>query len=188
MDEAGKPHWYGVAARSFSSADTQQDEGQPSTGVFAVLRDISVLKSGQRRNADFVSAVSHEMKTPLAGIKAYVELLVDGEAKDEQTQEEFLNVINSQANRLQRLIDNLLNLARIEAGVVQVSQERDVAERIAVGSGEYRSACGGSETNRTGGRSEPDVHRRAGRSRHDDADGDQPAFECREVHGQRRHA
>jgi two-component system phosphate regulon sensor histidine kinase PhoR len=122
LDEAGKPHWYGVAARSFSSADTQQDEGQPSTGVFAALRDISVLKSGQRRNADFVSAVSHEMKTPLAGIKAYVELLVDGEAKDEATQEEFLNVINSQANRLQRLIDNLLNLARIEAGVVQVSK------------------------------------------------------------------
>ena len=45
-----------------------------------------------------------------------MELLVDGEAEDEQTQEEFLNVINSQANRLQRLIDNLLNLARIEAG------------------------------------------------------------------------
>ncbi len=62
------------------------------------------------------------MKTPLAGIKAYVELLVDGEAKDEQTREEFLNVINSQANRLQRLIDNLLNLARIEAGVVEVQK------------------------------------------------------------------
>ncbi len=63
------------------------------------------------------------MKTPLAGIKAYVELLVDGDADDEQTREEFLNVINGQANRLQRLIDNLLNLARIEAGVVQVSKE-----------------------------------------------------------------
>jgi two-component system phosphate regulon sensor histidine kinase PhoR len=62
------------------------------------------------------------MKTPLAGIKAYVELMADGDAEDTQTREEFLNVINGQANRLQRLIDNLLNLARIEAGVVQVSK------------------------------------------------------------------
>jgi two-component system phosphate regulon sensor histidine kinase PhoR len=63
------------------------------------------------------------MKTPLAGIKAYVELLVDGDAEDEETREEFLNVINSQADRLQRLIDNMLNLARIEAGVVSVDKK-----------------------------------------------------------------
>jgi two-component system phosphate regulon sensor histidine kinase PhoR len=63
------------------------------------------------------------MKTPLAGIKAYVELLADGDAEDEATREEFLNVITGQADRLQRLIDNLLNLARIEAGVVQVSKK-----------------------------------------------------------------
>jgi two-component system phosphate regulon sensor histidine kinase PhoR len=63
------------------------------------------------------------MKTPLAGIKAYVELLADGDAEDEQTREEFLEVINSQADRLQRLVENLLNLARIEAGVVHVNKQ-----------------------------------------------------------------
>jgi two-component system phosphate regulon sensor histidine kinase PhoR len=62
------------------------------------------------------------MKTPLSGIKAYVELLADGDAEDDATREEFLEVINSQADRLQRLIDNLLNLARIEAGVVGVNK------------------------------------------------------------------
>ena len=81
------------------------------------------LKSIQRRNAEFVSAVSHEMKTPLAGIKAYVELLADGDAEDAETQEEFLSVINSQVIRLQRLVDSVLNLARIEAGVANVSKE-----------------------------------------------------------------
>jgi two-component system phosphate regulon sensor histidine kinase PhoR len=49
-------------------------------------------------------------------------LLVDGEAEDEATREEFLGVINGQADRLQRLVDNLLNLARIEAGVVAVNK------------------------------------------------------------------
>jgi two-component system phosphate regulon sensor histidine kinase PhoR len=98
----------------------------------AVLTDISNLKAIQKRNAEFVSAVSHEMKTPLSSIRAYVELLVDGEAEDDATREEFLGVINSQADRLQRLIDNLLNLARIEAGVVAVNKSaQSLNERLA---------------------------------------------------------
>ncbi len=63
------------------------------------------------------------MKTPLAGIKAYVELLVDGDAEDEATRDQFYEIINAQADRLQRLVDNMLNLARIEAGVVAVKKE-----------------------------------------------------------------
>jgi two-component system phosphate regulon sensor histidine kinase PhoR len=71
------------------------------------------------------------MKTPLASIRAYVELLADGDAEDEQTREEFFGVINSQVDRLQRLIENLLNLARIEAGVVNVNkQERSLNELL----------------------------------------------------------
>jgi two-component system phosphate regulon sensor histidine kinase PhoR len=63
------------------------------------------------------------MKTPLAGIKAYVELLVDGDAEDEATKDQFYQIINAQADRLQRLVDNMLNLARIEAGVVAVNKQ-----------------------------------------------------------------
>ena len=84
----------------------------------------------QQRNAEFVAAVSHEMKTPLSSIKAYVELLADGEAEDDATREEFLEVINGQADRLKRLIDNLLNLARIEAGVVSVNKESQALNQI----------------------------------------------------------
>jgi two-component system phosphate regulon sensor histidine kinase PhoR len=62
------------------------------------------------------------MKTPLSSVRAYVELLADGDAEDEATREEFLGVIHSQTERLQRLIDNLLNLSRIEAGVVNVNK------------------------------------------------------------------
>jgi two-component system, OmpR family, phosphate regulon sensor histidine kinase PhoR len=110
--------WYSVTARGFTAGEANRP-----LGAVAVLRDISVQKVVQQRNAEFVSAVSHEMKTPLAGIKAYVELLADGDAEDEATREEFISVINSQADRLQRLIDNLLNLARIEAGVVNVNKQ-----------------------------------------------------------------
>jgi two-component system phosphate regulon sensor histidine kinase PhoR len=119
-DEHGEQRHYRVTARSISSTADGTDRND---GVVAVLQDITQQKAAQKRNAEFVSAASHEMKTPLAGIKAYVELLVDGDAEDEATREEFLEVINGQANRLQRLIDNLLNLARIEAGVVSVNKQ-----------------------------------------------------------------
>jgi len=123
-DDEGGMHHFQVTATKL--AENQSERCQPdlsTSGVVAVLRDIGHQKELQRRNAEFVSAVSHEMKTPLAGIKAYVELLADGDAEDRETQEEFLGVIDSQADRLQRLVENLLNLARIEAGVVKVSKE-----------------------------------------------------------------
>jgi two-component system phosphate regulon sensor histidine kinase PhoR len=72
---------------------------------------------------DFVSNVSHELRTPLASIKAYVELLIDGEADDEKTKREFYEVIQNEANRLGRLIDNILNISRIESGLVKINKK-----------------------------------------------------------------
>ena len=72
---------------------------------------------------DFVSNVSHELRTPLASIKAYVEMLIDGEADDEKTKREFYDVIQNEANRLGRLIDNILNISRIESGLVKINKQ-----------------------------------------------------------------
>ena len=122
LDAERRTRWFAIACRSLAPDERQPNSLGKSGGALAVLRDITDLKSGQRRYAEFVSSVSHEMKSPLTGIKAYVELLADGEAEDRETREEFLRVIQLQADRLQRLIDNLLNLARIEAGVMNVSK------------------------------------------------------------------
>ena len=128
--QSGATRWYSATAQTIvESADDRSDDGDDAAakcstqGAVAMLRDISNQKGMQKRNAEFVSSVSHEMKTPLAGIKAYVELLADGDVEDEETREEFLGVIDGQADRLQRLVENLLNIARIEAGVVQVSKQ-----------------------------------------------------------------
>jgi two-component system, OmpR family, phosphate regulon sensor histidine kinase PhoR len=119
-DAEGNARWFrATASRVRAAADDEEGSG----GTVLVLQDIADRRTLQKRNAEFVSAVSHEMKAPLAGIKAYVELLADGEAEDQQTRDDFLGVIDGQAERLQRLVENLLNLARIEAGVVQVSKE-----------------------------------------------------------------
>jgi two-component system phosphate regulon sensor histidine kinase PhoR len=73
--------------------------------------------------SDFVSHVSHELKTPLASITAYCEMLADGEADDEQMRREFCSVIQSQADRLNRLIEDILNTARIESGLIRVEKK-----------------------------------------------------------------
>jgi two-component system phosphate regulon sensor histidine kinase PhoR len=99
------------------------DQTDNPAGVVAVLHDISREKEVAEMKNDFVSNVSHELRTPLASIKAYVEMLIDGEADDERTKREFYEVIQGEANRLGRLIDNILNVSRIESGLVKINKQ-----------------------------------------------------------------
>ena len=92
-------------------------------GVVAVLHDVTREKEISQMKNDFVSHVSHELKTPIASITAYSEMLVDGEADDEKTRKEFYSVIQSQAQRLNRLIEDILSISRIESGLVKVVKE-----------------------------------------------------------------
>jgi two-component system phosphate regulon sensor histidine kinase PhoR len=107
---------------TLSCVADQQEEGQP-TGVVAVLHDMTKEKEVAEMKNDFVSSVSHELRTPLASIKAYIEMLIDGEAEDEKTTNEFYEVIQNEANRLSRLIDNILNISRIESGLVKINKQ-----------------------------------------------------------------
>jgi two-component system phosphate regulon sensor histidine kinase PhoR len=98
-------------------------EGQKVSGVVAVLHDITREKEISQMKNDFVSHVSHELKTPLASIMAYSEMLADGEADDEETRKEFYGIIQTQAQRLNRLIEDILNISRIESGLIKVAKE-----------------------------------------------------------------
>ena len=99
------------------------DENRQVCGIVAVLHDVTREKQIQQMKNDFVSHVSHELKTPLASISAYSEMLVDGEANDEKTRKEFYAVIQNQAKRLNRLIEDILNTSRIESGLIKVNKE-----------------------------------------------------------------
>ena len=76
----------------------------PTPGVMPSLAETSK----RELPPELLSVARHEMKTPLAGIKAYVELLADGDADDEAVRVEFLIGIGSQVERLERAIDGLL--------------------------------------------------------------------------------
>lgn len=98
------------------------DEAERVCGVVAVLHNITREKEISQMKNDFVNHVSHELKTPLASITAYSEMLIDGEAEDEQTRKDFYSVIQSQAGRLNRLIEDILNTSRIESGLIKVEK------------------------------------------------------------------
>lgn len=92
-------------------------------GLVAVFHDITREKEISQTKNDFVSHVSHELKTPLASITAYSEMLADGEADDEETRKEFYKIIQTQAQRLNRLIEDILNVSRIESGLIKVDKK-----------------------------------------------------------------
>ena len=86
-----------------------------SRGAVLVLHDITDLRRADQIRRDFVANVSHELRTPLTAVRGYVEALSDGVA-DPQQQRVFLETIARHTNRMERLVRDLLRLARLDAG------------------------------------------------------------------------
>ena len=84
-------------------------------GAVLVLHDLTELRRLETVRRDFVANVSHELKTPLTSISGYAETLLT-DTPDAATGREFLKIILSNAHRMQRLVDDLLDLSRIESG------------------------------------------------------------------------
>lgn len=89
-------------------------------GAVAVLQDVRLLREVERMKSDFVALVSHELRTPLTAIHGCVQLLSSDAAPDSARGHELLQIIGEQSERLQELIDNLLNLSQIEAGALRL--------------------------------------------------------------------
>lgn len=83
-------------------------------GVVIVLHDITELKKLEQVRKDFVANVSHELRTPITSIKGFSETLIDGAYKDEETLLSFLEIMHKESNRLQMLVQDLLELSKIE--------------------------------------------------------------------------
>jgi two-component system phosphate regulon sensor histidine kinase PhoR len=94
------------------------------------LRDITQQKLAEEMRNQFVFTATHELRTPLANIKAYAETLADAEEIDVDRQKGFYNIINSEATRLARFVDELLNVSQMEAGAVTVTRHETDVERL----------------------------------------------------------
>jgi two-component system phosphate regulon sensor histidine kinase PhoR len=100
-------------------ADRSVPADKPS-GAVVVLHDVTELRRLERVRQDFVANVSHEFKTPLTAIQGFAETLLAGAVDDPKNNRRFLEIIRDHAVRLARVTDDLLKLARIEAGKLEL--------------------------------------------------------------------
>lgn len=104
-------------------------------GAVLVFHDISELRRLERMREEFVANVSHELRTPIASIKGYTETLLEGALGDKDNARDFLKIIDTDADRLASLIEDILSLSKIESGTLRMEFRplalKPVVERVA---------------------------------------------------------
>ena len=85
---------------------------------------VTRVQEGQKAQRDFVANVSHELKTPLTSIQGFAQAILDGTAQDKDSQQHAAQVVYDEAQRLHRLVEDLLELARMDAGQIDFHQDR----------------------------------------------------------------
>jgi two-component system phosphate regulon sensor histidine kinase PhoR len=95
-----------------------------------VFHDITELRRLENIRKDFVANVSHELRTPLTSIKGYIEALLDGGKDDPETSTKFLDIILKQSDRLNLILEDLLQLSKIESGQVLFKREPLHIQRV----------------------------------------------------------
>ena len=93
-------------------------------GTLIVIRDTTKESTSQRQQGEFVAHVAHELKTPLNTLMLYTETLIDNDEDDPKTRIEAANIMRDEVERLAGLIDNLLNITRIEMGEISIDRQR----------------------------------------------------------------
>ena len=92
-------------------------------GAVAVLRDMTEERQLDKMRKDFIANVSHELRTPISMLQGYSEAIVDDIAESQEEKKEMAKVIYDESLRMGRLVNELLDLARMEAGHMQLNLE-----------------------------------------------------------------
>lgn len=101
-----------------------------SEGHIWSLRDVTQQKLAEEMRGEFIDSATHELRTPLANIRAYSEMLAMMDDVDVEQQKEFCNTINSEATRLARFVDDLLSLSSMEVGAMSANRQNVDLERL----------------------------------------------------------
>ena len=106
------------------TAPVQGEQGEQVIGRIIALRDVTRERELDKMKTDFISVVSHELRTPLTSIKGYTDLLLSGAAGEvAELQHEFLSIIQMSTTRLTSLINDILDISRIESGKIEIKHE-----------------------------------------------------------------
>ncbi len=134
--QGGKPRI--VQARSSAVKNGDNMDG----GVITLLRDVSRERDLDRMKSEFISTAAHELHTPLTAVMGFSELLLARENLDEE-ETEYLAIIHKKSEVLEKIIDELLDLARIDSGqVTQLHRDwTDVGQIVRRSTGEFKHSC-----------------------------------------------
>ena len=99
------------------------DKNSRLNGVLLLFQDLTELRNLQTMRQELVGNISHELRTPIAGIKAMAETLQNGAIDDRETAKDFLARIGSEADRLTQIVTELTQLSRIETGQAELKRE-----------------------------------------------------------------
>lgn len=114
---------------------TIHSKGRGAAGTIAVLQDVTGQEKLEESRREFVANVSHELRTPLTTIKSYLEALEDGALEDQQLATKFVNVAHNETERMIRLVNDLLQLSRLDSRQVMITKEltdvTDMLEEVA---------------------------------------------------------
>jgi two-component system phosphate regulon sensor histidine kinase PhoR len=96
-------------------------EGELS-GFVVILHEITQLKKLEQARKDFVANISHEIKTPITAIKGFADTLLEGALHDADHADKFLKIIQSNSERINSLVDDLMTISKIELGVAKIEK------------------------------------------------------------------
>ena len=113
--EAREVHLLRSPDRAYIANAVRVDH-EPAGGLVLVLHDVTDLRRADRVRRDFVANVSHELRTPLTAVRGYVEALLDAPPSTDAERRRFLDIIARHTLRMERLVRDLLRLARLDAG------------------------------------------------------------------------
>jgi len=112
-------------------------EWEGETAYLALLRDITERKRAEQEmrrldqlKTEFMGNISHELRRPLQSVLGFTKLILGGKVPDPEIQKEFLTIIGKQSTHLSRLIDNLLDVSRLESGRFQIQKQRMAVRQV----------------------------------------------------------
>ncbi|MCZ6789990.1 MAG: ATP-binding protein [Chloroflexi bacterium] len=113
-----------------ASSSVMTNAAKRYMGAVVVVHDVTRERELDQMKSDFLANASHELRTPLHSIKGFIKLLLDDNGPDPETRKEFLGIIKEQSEHLGSLVDDLLHVSRIDAGHLELRQERLLVDNL----------------------------------------------------------
>lgn len=114
----------------FSAPIRLQDSPLKKIGNLIIIQDITDIRKLEKMRSDFVANVTHELRTPLTSIRGFIETLKEGAINDESKRERFLDIIDIETERLERLIEDILLLSEIENKPFSIPKNKIKVEKV----------------------------------------------------------